>query len=54
MNKIPYMLIVGEKEELDNVISVRRQGEGDLGTFSLEEFVETIKKEIESKLLTFN
>ncbi|MDO5656268.1 MAG: threonine--tRNA ligase [Flavobacteriaceae bacterium] len=38
LSKIPYMLIVGEKEEENGTVSVRKHGEGDLGTFSLEEF----------------
>ena len=36
--KIPYMLIVGEKEEENGTVSVRKHGEGDLGTFTIEEF----------------
>src|SRR3989304_5580632 len=38
MIKIPFMLIVGEEEENAKLVSVRKQGEGDLGVFSLEEF----------------
>lgn len=48
--KIPFMLIVGEKEMNAKSVSVRKQGEGDLGTFSIEEFVNLINKEIEDKL----
>jgi threonyl-tRNA synthetase len=46
MNKIPYMLIVGEKEEKEGTISVRKQGEGDLGTFTIENFAGKIDEEI--------
>lgn len=46
LRKIPYMLIVGEKEELDGTVSVRRQGEGDLGTFSLDAFAARIQEEV--------
>ena len=46
MMKIPYMLVVGEKEEETGTVSVRRQGEGDLGTFSIEAFVKLINEEI--------
>ena len=42
MNKIPYMLIVGEQEEKDGTISVRKHGEGDLGTMSVEAFAAII------------
>lgn len=54
INKIPYMLIVGESEANENKVAVRRQGEGDLGVFSVEEFAGIIKKEIEEKLIKFN
>lgn len=47
LKKIPYMLIVGEKEELENQVSVRRQGEGDLGVLSLEAFAKLINEEVE-------
>jgi threonyl-tRNA synthetase len=43
------MLIVGEKEEADNVVSVRRQGKGDLGAQSLEAFIGQIKTEISQR-----
>ncbi|KAF0195696.1 MAG: threonyl-tRNA synthetase [Bacteroidetes bacterium] len=46
VRKIPFMLVVGEKEEADGTISVRRHGVGDLGTFTPEAFVELINKEI--------
>ncbi|MDA3943286.1 MAG: threonine--tRNA ligase [Bacteroidetes bacterium] len=46
VKKIPYMLIVGEKEESENQVSIRKHGEGDLGSFSLEEFAVLINKEV--------
>ncbi|MFH1120955.1 MAG: threonine--tRNA ligase [Bacteroidota bacterium] len=46
VRKIPFMLVVGEKEEAEGTISVRRHGVGDLGTFTPEAFVELINKEI--------
>jgi threonyl-tRNA synthetase len=51
VNRIPYMLIVGEEEEKANKVAVRKQGEGDLGSFSLEEFATIIQKEINEKLV---
>lgn len=45
LNKIPFMLVVGENEERDGTISVRRRGEGDLGVMSMEDFVSYFKKE---------
>jgi threonyl-tRNA synthetase len=50
MQKIPYMLIVGEKEETEGNVSVRKHGEGDLGTFSIEEFAGLVQKEISAML----
>ncbi|MCB0597651.1 MAG: threonine--tRNA ligase [Lewinellaceae bacterium] len=38
LNKVPFMLIVGEKEEESGTVSVRRQGEGDVGSMSVSEF----------------
>ena len=48
MKKIPYMLVVGEKEEETNTVSVRKHGQGDLGSMSIEVFAEQIKKETEN------
>ncbi len=46
VTKIPFMLIVGEKEATSGELSVRRHGEGDLGTMTREDFVINIEKEI--------
>ncbi|MGV6828972.1 MAG: threonine--tRNA ligase [Flavobacteriales bacterium] len=46
MNKIPYMLIVGEQEEENGTVSVRKHSKGDLGIMTVETFSELIKKEI--------
>ena len=46
--KIPYMLIVGEKEVESETISIRKHKEGDLGTFKIEEFISNIVTEIEN------
>ena len=51
--KIPFMVIVGEKEEETGTVSVRKHGEGDLGTFTIEEFIAFIKKEEEKTLKSF-
>ena len=47
---IPYMLIVGEQEEADKTVSVRKQGEGDKGSMGMEEFALKIKKETEDMM----
>jgi threonyl-tRNA synthetase len=44
--RIPYMLIIGEKEMNEHKVSVRRQGKGDLGTQDLETFIRDAKTEI--------
>jgi threonyl-tRNA synthetase len=50
VRKIPYMLIVGEKEQEENKISIRKHGQGDLGSVSLEEFITLFNKEISDTL----
>jgi threonyl-tRNA synthetase len=45
VNKIPYCLVVGEREAKSSSVSVRKKGKGDLGTQSLEEFIKQIKEE---------
>jgi len=42
MAKIPYLLVVGEKEVAENAVSVRKRKEGDLGKKSLEEFLKLV------------
>jgi len=46
VKKIPYMLIVGEKETAEGMVSVRKHGHGDLGSMSIEDFKQQIIKEI--------
>ena len=46
VKKIPYMLIVGEKETAEGLVSVRKHGQGDLGSMSIEDFKKQIIKEI--------
>jgi threonyl-tRNA synthetase len=46
VKKIPYMLVIGEKEALGDYVSVREHGKGDIGSFSLDEFVAMINQKI--------
>ncbi|MDO9511757.1 MAG: threonine--tRNA ligase [Bacteroidales bacterium] len=46
LQRIPYMLVVGEKEEADGSVSVRKQGVGDLGSESITDYIERIHQEI--------
>ena len=48
LNKIPFMLIVGEKEAEDGVVAVREQGKGDIGTMSVAEFAKLIHTTIDN------
>lgn len=53
MKKIPFMLIVGENEERNQTISVRKHGGEDLGSLQVEEFVKLINSEIQNTLKQF-
>lgn len=48
-SKIPYILIVGDKEEQEGKVSVRKRKEGDVGSLTLERFMENIQEEINKK-----
>lgn len=50
LKKIPYLLVVGENEAKENRVSVRRQGQGDMGSMTVEEFIGMIKKEVDGQL----
>lgn len=50
LKKIPYLLVVGEKEEENQTVAVRRQGEGDKGTMEVHEFAGFIEDEIKKQL----
>lgn len=50
MKKIPFMLIVGEKEAESGEVGVRKQAEGDLGTMTMKDFADFLTKEIEKEL----
>ncbi len=50
MKKIPYMLIIGEKEEQENSVSVRQHGKGDQGSLPVQEFVDKMQAEIKALL----
>jgi threonyl-tRNA synthetase len=48
LNKVPYMLVVGEKEEAEGKVAVREHGKGDIGVMSIEEFAKLINTTIEN------
>ena len=51
MKKIPYMLVVGAKEEEEDKVSVRSRFAGDEGQKGLDEFISQIKEEIAARVL---
>jgi len=50
LKRVPYLLVVGEKEEETGSVAVRRQGEGDKGTMTVGEFAGFIREEIKRQL----
>ena len=53
LKKVPYMLIVGEKEAAENKVSVRKHGEGDTGSVNIADFIQSVQDEI-NKCLELN
>ena len=50
MKRIPYMLVVGEKEAENKEVAVRKQGEGDKGTMKFEEFAKKMNEEVQNMI----
>jgi threonyl-tRNA synthetase len=50
LKRIPYLLVIGEKEVESGTVAVRRQGEGDKGTMKTEDFVRLIKGEVAAEI----
>ena len=50
LKRIPYLLVVGEQEVESKTLAVRRQGEGDLGKFGIEEFIEHVNTAVKEQL----
>ena len=51
LQKIPYMVIVGEKERRENTIAVRDRKKGDLGSFTIDKFVSMVKEKVEKRVI---
>ena len=49
LQKIPYLLIVGEKEQKNELVAIRDRKDGNIGTMKINKFIEKIKEEIEKK-----
>jgi len=54
LRKVPYMLVLGEKEEAEGTVAVRRQGEGDKGSMNVEAFAALINEEVKQRLESLN
>ena len=50
MKRIPYLLIVGEKEAANGEVSVRKQGEGDQGSKKIEDFAKILNEEVQNMI----
>ncbi len=48
-NKIPYMLIIGKREEANNTVSLRKKGKGDLGSMTIENIIKQIEEDVQSR-----
>ena len=53
IKKIPFMIIIGEKEVKEQVLSIRRHGHGDIGTFKIDEFCKLVQEEVVNALHAF-
>lgn len=52
LDKVPYMLVIGDREAADGTVSVRSRGDGDCGTVRLEEFIARVKRETDEKIVS--
>ena len=50
LSRVPYMLVLGEKEVNEEKVAIRRQGKGDAGTQGIDEFIDTITHEIKNRV----
>jgi threonyl-tRNA synthetase len=53
VNKLPFMLIVGEKESEEGKVSVRKKGEGDLGMMTIDEFIKLAQEEVNKNIVKY-
>ncbi|MFA6078427.1 MAG: threonine--tRNA ligase [Candidatus Omnitrophota bacterium] len=50
LEKVPYMVVIGEKEEMGRFLSIRSKAQGDIGKHAVNEFIQMLKKEIQEKV----
>ena len=53
VQKVPYMVIIGDKDIENNTVSIRHRKDGDLGSMSLEEYKAMMKEEIDTKAIKY-
>jgi threonyl-tRNA synthetase len=53
MKKVPLIIVVGEKEEQESLINIRKHGGENLGSMTVEEFAKQVKTEIQQTLKSF-
>ena len=51
LEKVPYMLVLGAKEQEGNLVAVRSRKDGDIGTMKVDEFVAKVQEEIDNKVI---
>ena len=51
LEKVPYMLVLGAKEQEENIVAVRSRKDGDIGNMKVDEFVAKVQKEIDNKVI---
>ena len=51
LEKVPYMLVAGDKDIENGVVSVRDRRDGDIGSMTIDEFIEKITEEVEKKII---
>ena len=49
LQKLPYMLVIGDKEAEEGTVSVRRRGEGDIGSMPIDEFIAIATDDLTTK-----
>jgi threonyl-tRNA synthetase len=54
LSRVPYMLVIGEKEMNDNAVAIRKQGKGDAGVQNIDEFVLSLQQEIRERIEKVN
>jgi len=52
LRKVPYMVILGDREAETGTLAVRTRSEGDIGTFSMDDFIARVTREVQQRVIT--